>query len=118
MLDVVRRDVARLRGQRQPAVSNAELADVLRLAPEEETPVDITDLPSASAWGYPGLRHRLVHTPDGLALPLIEIPCPDAPDGAMVCFTEGDPLAPCARKPGSSACAATCSPPVCVASGH
>ncbi|MDD5707585.1 MAG: hypothetical protein PHR35_16815 [Kiritimatiellae bacterium] len=99
MLDVVRRDVVRLRSRRKPAVSNAELAGVLRLAPDER-PVEVVNLPSASAWGYPGLRHRVVPTPDGLALPLIEITCPDAPVGAMVCFTEGEPLAPLRQDAG------------------
>jgi hypothetical protein len=105
MLDITRIDEARLRSARKAAVSRQDIVGVLRLSDADE-PITVEDIGPASQWGYPGLRHRAVGTSDGLALPLIDMPCPGAPEGVLVCFTEGAPLTPLRQAGGL--CGARC----------
>ena len=91
MIDVIRQEVARLAERRQPAVANEDIAAVLRLP--VPAPGTLEELPPA-AWGYPGLRKSILHTAGGVPIPIITMPCPDAPAGTLVCFTEAGSISP------------------------
>jgi dienelactone hydrolase len=119
MLDLVRLETARLAtarlgtGRREAAHRDTAkdagggrddaatlVRAVLRIGDGDDRPLRVEEIAPASRWGAPGLRHRVVVTNDGIELPLVEVGCPGAAKGVLVCFPEGRPMEAIGQRSG------------------
>ena len=90
MLEFVQHEVTRLKRTRRPDASDEGLRALLRIDPQATQPhIDVQTLPDGT-WGYTWLHKHLIHTEDDLTLPVVEAIFPDAPQGALVCFSDAD----------------------------
>jgi hypothetical protein len=105
MVDVIQSDLARITALRSEtsASSNSStdaLAEALHIDASAATISSIEDIFPESTWGYPGIRHRIVYTRDEVGLPVVELNCPDAHEGTLVCFPEDHPITTLSQNTG------------------
>ena len=76
-------------------VSNAAIANALNIVPQEAVSIaSVEDIPMDNPWHYRGLAWKVVHAPDDLPLPILDLSFPDAPQGTVVCFGDLGKLQP------------------------
>ena len=96
MLQVIRREVARLRAARlgpprRAPVTDREIRDVCRVTVPAAGDAELVPRP---AWGYPGLQKVVLHCRDGLDLPVLDASFTGAPAGTLACFTDHGKMGP------------------------
>ncbi len=87
MLDFTQEQASRLRSARNFLPTNTKICGILHLEASDPKPPQIESQPPAT-WGFPGLKHSLLHIEGDLSLPVVEAHFPGTPPGAVVCFGE------------------------------
>ncbi|MHB9109095.1 MAG: aminotransferase class V-fold PLP-dependent enzyme [Armatimonadota bacterium] len=87
MLQHHRREAARARKGRRMAGTDEAIRQLLNLH-DDPRPAAVETIVGMTEWGPEGLSRRVVRGEEGMPLPLLELACPEAPAGTLVCFSD------------------------------
>ncbi|MHB0938780.1 MAG: aminotransferase class V-fold PLP-dependent enzyme [Armatimonadota bacterium] len=93
MLQHHRREAARARKGRRMAGTDEAIRQLLNLH-DDPRPAAVETIVGMTEWGPEGLSRRVVRGEEGMPLPLLDLACPEAPAGTLVCFSDQGKLGP------------------------